>query len=102
MSLELAFELLHNRLVSLGDEVEELHINAEQFFPPAHASQKTNGHNQNQRPPSPVESLGENAIALKGDLQETFAALKRGLSAIRPPRNLRLWKRSIPDPREVS
>ena len=35
MSLELAFELLRNRLESLSDEVEELRINAADFFPPA-------------------------------------------------------------------
>ena len=68
MSLELAFELLSKRLESLRDEVEELRFNAADFFPPAHLSGKTNGDQRKQRPPSPVETLGENAEAVKGDL----------------------------------
>jgi hypothetical protein len=88
MSLDLAFERLNKRLKSLSDEVEELRFNAVDFFPPGHPGQRINGDEQEQRPPSPVETLGESAIALKGDLHEAFVALEKGLAAIRPPRDL--------------
>jgi hypothetical protein len=88
MSLELAFELLSKRLESLRDEVEELRFNATDFFPPTDQSEKSNGHEQNQRPPSPVETLGENAIAVKGDLHEALSAFGNAFAAIRPPRDL--------------
>src|SRR5439155_8867625 len=88
MSLELAFERLHNRLKSLSDEVEELQFNAVDFFPTGHRDHKINGDEQEQRPPSPVETLGENAIALKAELHEAFVALGKCVATIRPPRNL--------------
>ena len=88
MSLELAFELLSKRLESLRDEVEELGFNATDFFPPTRPGEKANGYEKNQRPPSPVETLGENAIAVKGDLHEAIAAFKDAIAAARPPRDL--------------
>ncbi len=88
MSLKLAFERLQNRLESLSDELEELRFNAVDFFPPGHSDQKTNGDEEERRPPSPVETLGESAIALKGDLPEAFVALEKGVAAIHPPRDL--------------
>jgi len=88
MSLELAFELLFKRLESLCDEVEELRFNAADFFPPTHPSGKINGDAHKQRPPSPVETLGENAEAVKGDLHEALDAFGKALGAIRPPRDL--------------
>jgi len=97
MSLEVAFELLRKRLVSLSDEVDELGINAMQFFPPVSSDDQANGDDQGQRAPSPVESLGENALALKGDLHEAMTALEKGLTAIRPPRNLQQAQASLID-----
>jgi hypothetical protein len=88
MSLELAFELLSKRLESLCDEVEELRFNAADFFPPTHPSGKMNGDVHKHRPPSPVETLGENAEAVKGDLHEALAAFGKALGATRPPRDL--------------
>jgi hypothetical protein len=88
MSLELAFELLSKRLESLCDEVEELRFNAADFFPPTHPSAKNNSDHHKQRAPSPVESLGENAEAVKGDLHEALAAFGKALTAVRPPRDL--------------
>jgi hypothetical protein len=88
MSLELAFELLSKRLESLRDEVEELRFNAADFFPPTDPSAKNNSDEHKQRPPSPVETLGENAEAVKGDLHEALAAFRRALAAGRPPRDL--------------
>ena len=97
MSLDVAFELFHNRLASLSEEVEELRINATDFFPPVPSNGDTNGGTHNHRPPSPVESLGENAMALKGDLNEALAALEEGLRAIRPPRNWHLAQAALID-----
>lgn len=97
MSLELAFERLHNRLKSLIDEVEELRFNANDFFPPGHPDQKTNGDEHEQRPPEPVETLGERAIALKGDLHEAFGALDKCAAAIRPPRDLQQAQAALID-----
>jgi len=97
MSLELAFELLSKRLESLRDEVEELRFNAADFFPPAHPSGKPNGDAHKQRPPSPVETLGENAEAVKGDLHEALAAFGKALAAIRPPRNLQQTQAGLID-----
>jgi len=97
MSLEVAFELLRNRLVSLSGEVEELRINATDFFPPVPSAGQPNGGHQSQRAPSPVESLGENAMALHGDLREAFTTLEKGLSAIRAPRDLPQAQASLID-----
>ena len=97
MSLELAFELLSKRLESLSDEVEELRFNAADFFPPAHPGGKTNGDEHKQRPPSPVETLGENAEAVKGDLHEGLATFGKALAAIRPPRNLQQTQAGLID-----
>src|SRR5262249_41452783 len=88
MSLELAFERLHLRLKSLSDEVEELRFNAVDFFPPGQPDESVPDGLQEQRPPSPVETLGESAAALKGDLYEAFVALEKGRAAIQPPRDL--------------
>jgi len=88
MSLELAFELLRNRLRSLTEEVEELHVNAAEFFPPSRRAARGNGDQRKERPPSPAESLAENALVLQGDLQTALIALEKIFPAIRPPRNL--------------
>jgi len=88
MSLELAFELLSKRLESLRDEVEELRFNAADFFPPTHPGANNNSDEHKQRAPSPVETLGENAEAVKGDLHEALAAFAKALAAMRPPRDL--------------
>jgi len=88
MSLELACELLSKRLESLCDEVEELRFNAADFFPPTHPNANNNSDGHKQRAPSPVETLGENAEAVKGDLHEALAAFAKALAAIRPPRDL--------------
>jgi hypothetical protein len=97
MSLEVAFELLRNRLVSLSGEVEELRINATDFFPSVPSDGQPNGEDQSHRAPSPVESLGENALALSGDLREASTALEKGLTAIRAPRNLQQAQASLID-----
>jgi hypothetical protein len=97
MSLELAFQLLSKRLESLSDEVEELRFNAADFFPPTDPSAKNNSDEHKQRPPSPVESLGENAEAVKGDLHEALAAFGKALTAIRPPRDLQQAQAALID-----
>ena len=90
MSLELAFELLPKSPPNRSrEEVEELHVNAAEFFPPSRPGHaRGNGDQREERPPSPAETLAENALVLQGDLQTALIALEKIFPAIRPPRNL--------------
>lgn len=87
MSIEKAFEHLQRRLGDLKEEVGELRVNAEEFYPVGRRERRKNGHSA-QETPSPVTTLAEKAAALEGEVEEGLQAARKAAKAVRQPRNL--------------
>jgi hypothetical protein len=87
MAIETAFETLQRRLETLKEELGELRVNAEDFFPPGRAHQGKNGHKTGQAPP-PVVELADRAADLEGEIEEALQAARKATRAVRHPRNL--------------
>ncbi len=87
MAIEAAFETLQRRLEALKEELSELRVNAEEFYPPGRAHQGKNGHKTGQAPP-PVVGLADCAADLEGEMEEALQAARKATRAVRHPRNL--------------
>jgi hypothetical protein len=87
MAIETAFENLQRRLEKLKEEVGELRVNAEDFYPPSQTGQGKNGHAVGQ-PPPPVVALADRATDLEGEIEAALQATKKAVRAVRHPRNL--------------
>jgi hypothetical protein len=87
MAIETAFETLQRRLEKLKEELGELRVNAEDFYPPGHGHQGKNGHKIGQAPP-PVVALADRAADLEGEVEEALQTARKATRAVRHPRNL--------------
>jgi len=87
MAIEMAFESLQGHLEKLKDELGELRVNAEDFYPPGSGRHRRNGHSTAEAPP-PVVALADKAADLEGEIEEALQAAKKATRAVRHPRNL--------------
>ena len=94
MSIENAFDNLQLQLERLKDEVGELRVNAEEFYPPGRAQPRKNGHKAGEAPP-PVVALADQAADVEGNLEEALQAARKAARAVRHPRNVAEAQRAM-------
>lgn len=87
MAIETAFETLQRQLQRLREELDELRVNAEEFYPPPGGHGKKNGHKTPPAPP-PVVALADKAADLEGEIEEALQSGRKALRAVSHPRNL--------------
>jgi hypothetical protein len=88
VAIETAFEELQRALEDLKGEMEELRVNAADFYPETRGGRRKNGHKTEEAPPPPVVSLADQATDLEGELEEGLQASRKACQAVRHPRNL--------------
>jgi hypothetical protein len=88
MAIETAFEALQRTLDDLKGELEELRVNAVDFYPEIRGHRRQNGGKSEEAPPPPVVSLADQATDLEGELEEGLQAGRKACQAVRHPRNL--------------
>ena len=94
MAIETAFETLRRQLEKLKEELGELRVNAEDFYPTLQGQERKNGHKAGQAPP-PVVSLADKAADLEGEMEGAVRAARKAARAVRHPRNLLEAQREI-------
>jgi hypothetical protein len=87
MAIETAFETLQRQLEKLKEELGELRVNAEDFYPPGRPHERKNGHKAEEAPP-PVVALADKAADLEGEIEGALRASRKAARAVRHPRNL--------------
>jgi hypothetical protein len=88
VAIETAFEALQRALEDLKGELEELRVNAADFYPEPRGRHRKNGGKFEEAPPPPVVSLADQATDLEGHLEEGVQASRKAGQAVRHPRNL--------------
>jgi hypothetical protein len=88
MAIEAAFEALQRALDDLQGELEELRVNAADFYPETRGPRHKDGDKSKEAPPPPVLSLADKATDLEGELVEGLQAGRKACQAVRHPRNL--------------
>jgi hypothetical protein len=88
MAIETTFERLERALEKLKTELEELRVNATDFFPVPRTPGRKNGQDPDETPPPPVVMLADTAADLEGEVEQGHQASREACQAVRHPRNL--------------
>jgi hypothetical protein len=89
MTLEAAFQVLHQRLESFKEAVDELQLNVSGDYLPENPLQKrTDGNSICEKAPLPVERLADKVSELEGPIEEAQHAAATAARAARHPQNL--------------